>query len=574
MNLMENMGLAPKENKREIKLISYDKLIASPDNFYNTNDVSELKQAILLAGGVRQNLIVKPDSNGGYMIISGHRRYKAVLELLKEGANISEDLPCEIETDPDVADLLLITTNSTTRRLTDWERLEQFERLEKLYEKWKAEGKTTQTKRDTLAKMLGDSRTGIARIQAISNNLIFQLKDCLKDGVLGISIAYEASQLPQEKQEDFYHKCCLTGQFDLNAVRTMVRKEKAAVEAAEAEQKTIENYTGGETIKQTVNYEDAEYLPQERREYIPLKKWTGCEIMLRTMKIDGEYDTIVQYTSPLNSGERNIGRYPNIASARSAAIEKVKDLDKCMRTALADAGLIDKEGIPTYSKPQKNIGKEDEWEDTPEETNETEQPLNDEYAETAPQGNKRTGEYYDKCLKKMEEDGIEALEPCERCTLATACEKCCKTCTERCNAMQNCYKDIAEANKRKREDEPDEIVEEPNETVEDFIKRVKKMRHPRRTMVRGEGRFPDYVNILGDNACFEIGAKDEIGEKIREMDIVISHNGAIGVIVYKADELAYGIAVRGQMEYVDSIFGADIKIIGNLLTNPEVLENG
>lgn len=526
MNLMENMGLTPKENKREIKLIRYDRLIASPDNFYHTDDIDDLKRAILLAGGVRQNLIVQPAEEGMYTIISGHRRLRAVRELILDGReDIPDTLPCEVETNPDIADLLLITTNSTTRKLSDWERIKQFERLEKLYERWKAEGKTTQKKRDTLSQMLGDSRTGIARIQAISNNLSPILLGCLQNGILGISVAYEASKLTQEQQEKFYHKCCASGQFDLNAIRKMVQKDK--VDADVPEQTTVEDYTGGETIKQTGNV-------QERREYIPLKKQNGCEILLRMLKIDGEYDTIVEYCTPEHAGKKNIGRYPNIASARMAAIGKTKDIDQCMRTALADAGLISV----------------NEWGDTPDTVEQ--------------QANKQTGDYYDKCLKKMQKEGLEALEPCERCTLATACEKCCKTCTNQCNDMQGCYKDKAEENKKKNEDEPDE-------TVEKFIERVKNMRHSRTYYTR-DRRGNIEINSLGCNALLDIGEADETGMPMKELDIV-NNAGSIGVIVYKTDELAYGIAIRGQLEYVDAIIGDDITIIGNVLKNPEVLKN-
>lgn len=274
--------------------------------------------------------------------------------------------------------------------------------------------------------MLGDSRTGIARIQAISNNLSMVLKACLQNGLLGISVAYEASKMTEEQQEDFYHKCCASGQFDLDAIKKMVQKNK--VDADVPKQTTIED-NGGETIqKQTGDVEEAEHLPQERREYIPLKKGTGCEILLRTLKIAGEYDTVIQYISPLNCGKENIGRYPNIASARMAAIGKAKGIDKCLREALVDAGLID----------------DDEWEDAPEETEEI--PVTD----TEERKKKMTGEYYEQCLAKMEENGYAQLEACERCTVASACEKCCKTCTDPCNTQQECYKDIAEKN-RKRE---------------------------------------------------------------------------------------------------------------------------
>lgn len=86
MGLMENMGLVQKQ--REIKQIDVKLLVEHPDNFYDVSDVTELKQAIVMAGGVRQNLIVEPVDGGKYRIVSGHRRCKAVKELLDEHADI------------------------------------------------------------------------------------------------------------------------------------------------------------------------------------------------------------------------------------------------------------------------------------------------------------------------------------------------------------------------------------------------------------------------------------------------------------------------------------------------------
>ena len=126
MNLMENMGLVAKTDSKEIELISINRLHENPDNFYGMDEgIEELKQSILLAGGVRQNLIVKPDEDlpGEYIVVAGHRRLKACKELIEAGETIESKLPCIVEKDIDIADMLLITTNSTTRKLSDWERI-------------------------------------------------------------------------------------------------------------------------------------------------------------------------------------------------------------------------------------------------------------------------------------------------------------------------------------------------------------------------------------------------------------------------------------------------------------------
>lgn len=201
MGLMENMGLVQKQ--REIKQIDVNLLVEHPDNFYDVSDVTELKQAIVMAGGVRQNLIVEPVDGGKYRIVSGHRRCKAVKELLDEHAGIPSTVPCEIETDPNVAQLLLITTNSSTRKLTAWERIEQYTQLESLYRYFKAQNKLLGRKREALAKLLQEGATNVARLKVISDNQVPALIEMLKQDRIGISAAYELCKLAPDIQEEF-----------------------------------------------------------------------------------------------------------------------------------------------------------------------------------------------------------------------------------------------------------------------------------------------------------------------------------------------------------------------------------
>jgi len=204
MSILSDMGLVPKEKQRKIEYLDVDLLDENPDNFYDTSNVETLKAAIVTAGGVRQNLIVQPTSNGRYQIISGHRRCKAMKELIKEHVvGIENKVPCEIETDDMNAQLLLITTNSSTRKLNAWERVEQYRRLESLAKYYQKTGKLSGRRRDAIADMMNDNHTNVARYQAIANNLLPSLNEWLKDGRLGISAAYEVCKEPIEAQQQF-----------------------------------------------------------------------------------------------------------------------------------------------------------------------------------------------------------------------------------------------------------------------------------------------------------------------------------------------------------------------------------
>lgn len=193
MSLIENMGLVNKDKDRTIKQIPVNLLVENPDNFYCVGDVEELKYSIIAAGGVRQNLVVEPMDDGRYMIVSGHRRCKAVKQLLKEQTvGIPDTVPCEISTDHYGNQLLLIETNSTARELTAWERVEQYIRLNSLFKYGIMTKKINGRKRDAIAEVLHESKTNIARYSAISNNLRKYYTDWMKSGKLGIEYNHQS----------------------------------------------------------------------------------------------------------------------------------------------------------------------------------------------------------------------------------------------------------------------------------------------------------------------------------------------------------------------------------------------
>nr|DAY77689.1 MAG TPA: chromosome partitioning protein [Caudoviricetes sp.] len=259
MGLMENMGLVQKQ--REIKLIDVSLLVEHPDNFYDVSDVTELKQAIVMAGGVRQNLIVEPVDGGKYRIVSGHRRCKAVKELLDEHAGIPSTVPCEIETDPNVAQLLLITTNSSTRKLTAWERVEQYTQLESLYRYFKAQNKLPGRKREALAKLLQEGPTNVARLNVISNNKVPALIDMLKQDRIGISAAYELCKLPPDAEEGFCELIKDKDKVSLSDVKAYINRKyppTPAPAAEPAQEETAKPEMDAEPAEQPAAQQDME----------------------------------------------------------------------------------------------------------------------------------------------------------------------------------------------------------------------------------------------------------------------------------------------------------------------------
>ena len=57
--------------------------------------------------------------------------------------------------------------------------------------------------RDVIASMLHVSKTKVAQMEAINNNLIPEGKEALKKEQIGFSAAYELSKISAEEQKEF-----------------------------------------------------------------------------------------------------------------------------------------------------------------------------------------------------------------------------------------------------------------------------------------------------------------------------------------------------------------------------------
>ncbi|WP_094607755.1 hypothetical protein SPSIL_008810 [Sporomusa silvacetica DSM 10669] len=215
-------------NDFKIDLISVHKLEPSADNFYSLEGIDDLKDSIELLG-VQQNLTVKPiEGSGKYKVISGHRRRLASLQLVEEGKSQFEHIPCRIETNiDDIKErILLIYTNSTTRQLTDWEKVTQLAQLKELLKEYKKTHELPGRVRELLAETLNVSESQVGRIESINDNLTEEFKEELKHDNINFSTAAELSRLSVADQKAVYEQHKETGSTTLKAVK---EKKVAAV---------------------------------------------------------------------------------------------------------------------------------------------------------------------------------------------------------------------------------------------------------------------------------------------------------------------------------------------------------
>lgn len=244
MDLLNNNS-KPTQDKEESKTrfkltqININKLVPSENNFYSIDKIEELKNTIELLG-LQQNLVVKKIEDGMYKIISGHRRYYSMLRLYQEGNKNFEYVPCKVEEEDKLKnELRLIITNSTARELTDWEKIHQAKRLKELLTEYKEREKIPGRVREIVADILNVSATQVARMESIENNLIDDFKEEMKEDKVKISVAYELSKLPEEKQKEVYKEHEEKSNITIKDIKRKSEDEKEEIEVLEG-QVTVE----------------------------------------------------------------------------------------------------------------------------------------------------------------------------------------------------------------------------------------------------------------------------------------------------------------------------------------------
>lgn len=206
-NLAEILSKGQQKKKSvtfEIRMIDYKKLIPNRKNRKSIGDIPKLADEILLAGGIKQNLLVRKLEPEKYEIISGHRRYYAARHLVEDqGKEEYRLLPCRVETEEDLlADYDRITGNSTIESLSEYEKMQELEELKKIIPQLAGD---EEIKGRVLRKLVAEaaklSETTVAELGAISNNLSENLMEKFETGELSKSVAYHLSGLEKEEQE-------------------------------------------------------------------------------------------------------------------------------------------------------------------------------------------------------------------------------------------------------------------------------------------------------------------------------------------------------------------------------------
>lgn len=229
------------------KDISIFKMYRNDMNFYSVEQVEELAGDILMYG-LKQNLelVYAPCEKGEYRIVAGERRWEALKYLVSKGYKEFELATSKLTTpqDNDEEQVEIIIANAYRTKTTS-DMIEEETRLKASLERMKAAGKKIKgydlqsgRLRDVISSMLHVSKTKIAQIEAVNNNLIPEWKEELKGERLTFSAAYELSGMTADEQREALGKFTETGELTHKDVKDMKAEKAAGQQVSESDTET------------------------------------------------------------------------------------------------------------------------------------------------------------------------------------------------------------------------------------------------------------------------------------------------------------------------------------------------
>ena len=226
------------------KDISIFKMYRNDMNFYSVEQIEELAGDILMYG-LKQNLelVYAPCDKGEYRIVAGERRWEALKYLVSKGYKEFELATSKLTTpqDNDEEQVEIIIANAYRTKTTS-DMIEEETRLKASLERMKAAGKKIKgydlqsgRLRDVISSMLHVSKTKIAQIEAVNNNLIPEWKEELKGERLTFSAAYELSGMTEDEQRETLGKFSETGELTHKDVKDMKAEKAAGQQVSESD---------------------------------------------------------------------------------------------------------------------------------------------------------------------------------------------------------------------------------------------------------------------------------------------------------------------------------------------------
>ena len=207
-NLAELMGEAVSKSdtgEMRVEQIPLAEIEENENNSYAQNDIDELAESIKVIG-LQQPLVVRRKTEGGYLLLAGHRRRNALALLDRKTA------PCivlDADLDSSIQTLILHWTNTMARGgsgLTAEYTGQAAKEIEAALKDLQARGvvELPGKLRSYVAEVLKTSESQIARAKAIDNGLTKAWQGDFKFRRINDSVAYELSQCDADLQRELH----------------------------------------------------------------------------------------------------------------------------------------------------------------------------------------------------------------------------------------------------------------------------------------------------------------------------------------------------------------------------------
>ncbi|MFV0499645.1 MAG: ParB/RepB/Spo0J family partition protein [Bacilli bacterium] len=226
-------------NDSEIKMLALDEIKVNENNFFDITEIENLRESIL-EDGLFHNIVVNRLGDNSYELISGERRYTAYKSLYDSGKKDFAKIPARVmKVDKNNELLALVSANSTTRELTNYERLSSFNILFYVYSDQYGKGKT-----ETM-ELVGN-KLNISLTQAKKYKKIVDSKDVME----------YASNNPNVKITELYNRA--TSKLKISKVE--VSKQEKFTNALLSIKKQIDKNGGSLEYNDTLIHEIDKYL--------------------------------------------------------------------------------------------------------------------------------------------------------------------------------------------------------------------------------------------------------------------------------------------------------------------------
>lgn len=196
-----------QETGEQVVMIPVNQIHEFKNHPFKVLDDEDMRKTVdsIREYGVLVPVIIRPDGNGEYEMISGHRRrYASIMAGKKEVPAIIREM------DDDTATILMVDSNLQREHILPSERAKAYKmKMEALKHQGKRTDLTscqvgTRLRADEeLAKQTGESARTVQRFVRL-NNLISELLDLVDEKKIAFNPAVEISYMKPEEQKEFY----------------------------------------------------------------------------------------------------------------------------------------------------------------------------------------------------------------------------------------------------------------------------------------------------------------------------------------------------------------------------------